>query len=248
MKIWEYLFSNEFLILVEFEINAETIGDLKEQIEDTIGLDVDDWRLFQFGFLLPDDPGTKLEDFLDETNDKLKLNLVCPEEPPRDGKPRLIKTDKTRFLVRGERDNFEIIEIKPKKNFTIKFKQSYHFFGKQTFGIVTSILGDSPGERQLQCDIYEVKKEGYIVLKTDESDNDQVFLMEEGGKQQEQPFHAVELKSRDVKSYNEKHIISPKERREMRVKYVETLFAGISAGSRNIFFLLYIVIQTCCNF
>ena len=213
------------------------MGDLKEQIEDTIDLDVNDWRLFQFGFLLPNDPETKLEDFLDETNSKLKLNLVCPEEPPRDGKPRLIKTDKTRFLVRGERDNFEIIEIKPKKNFTIKFKQNYHFFGKQTFGIVTSILGDNPGERQLQCDIYEVKKEGYIVLKTDdESDNDQVFLMEEGGNQQ--PFQAVELKSRDVKSYNEKHIITPKERRELRVKYVETLFAGISAGRMKIIFIL----------
>ena len=52
--------------------------------------------------------------------------------------------------------------------------------------------------------------------------------MEEGGNQQ--PFQAVELKSRDVKSFNEKHIITPKERRELRVKYVETMFAGISAG------------------
>ena len=141
----------------------------------------------------------------------------------------MIKTDKTRFLVRGERDNFEIIEIKPQKNFTIKFKQNYHFFGKQTFGIVTSILGDNPGERQLQCDIYEVKKEGYIVLKTDdESDNDQVFLMEEGGNQQ--PFQAVELKSRDVKSYNEKHIITPKERRELRVKYVRKIEDSVPPG------------------
>ena len=39
-------------------MEAATVGELKEQVEDTIGVDVEDWRLFQFGFLLPDDPQT----------------------------------------------------------------------------------------------------------------------------------------------------------------------------------------------
>ena len=39
-------------------MEAATIGELKEQVEETIGVDVEDWRLFQFGFLLPDDPET----------------------------------------------------------------------------------------------------------------------------------------------------------------------------------------------
>ena len=58
-------------------------------------------------------------------------------------------------------------------------------------------------------------------------DNDQVLLVVE-----EEGAHpvALELRSTDVKSYDEGHIISPKERRELRAKYAEALFAGISAG------------------
>ena len=48
------------------------------------------------------------------------------------------------------------MEVKPKKHFTAKLKQNYHFFGKERLGIVTSIIGDKPGERQLQFDVYEV--------------------------------------------------------------------------------------------
>ena len=68
--------------------------------------------------------------------------------------------------MRGKRDKFEILEIRPTKHFTAKLKQNYHFFGKETLGIVTSIVGDKPGERSVQFDVYEVKKDGYIVLKT----------------------------------------------------------------------------------
>ena len=50
-------------ISVEFEIEAETVGQLKEKVEDTIGVDVEDWRLFQFGILLPNEPETKLADY-----------------------------------------------------------------------------------------------------------------------------------------------------------------------------------------
>ena len=42
-----------------------------------------------------------------EEDEELRLNLVRPDEPPRDGKPRTVTTDKTRFLVRGKRDKFE---------------------------------------------------------------------------------------------------------------------------------------------
>ena len=44
--------------IAEFEVEAATIGDVKEQVEETMGVDVKEWRLFQFGFLLPDDPET----------------------------------------------------------------------------------------------------------------------------------------------------------------------------------------------
>ena len=62
-----------------------------------------------------------------------------------------------------------------------------------------------------------------------DDDNDQVLLVvEEGGANPN--CQALELKSTNVKAYDENHIISPKERRELRAKYMEALFAGISAG------------------
>ena len=48
---------------MEFEIEADTVGELKEKVEETIGVDVEDWRLFQFGILLPNEPETKLDDY-----------------------------------------------------------------------------------------------------------------------------------------------------------------------------------------
>ena len=60
-----------------------------------------------------------------------------------------------------------------------------------------------------------------------------LLVVEEGGAN---PV-ALELRSTDVKSYDENHIISPKERRELRAKYVEALFAGISAGKDRIVYM-----------
>ena len=68
--------------------------------------------------------------------------------------------------MRGKRDKFEILEIRPTKHFTAKLKKNYHFFGKETFGVVTSVVGEKPGERSVQFDVYEIKQDGYIVLKT----------------------------------------------------------------------------------
>ena len=49
---------------MELEIEAETVGELKEEAEETIGWpSVKDWRLFQFGFLLPNESDTKFADF-----------------------------------------------------------------------------------------------------------------------------------------------------------------------------------------
>ena len=63
-----------------------------------------------------------------------------------------------------------------------------------------------------------------------DDDNDQVLLVVDEGGANPNPV-ALELKSTNVKTYDENHIISPKERRELRAKYVEALFSGISAGN-----------------
>ena len=41
-----------------------------------------------------------------------------------------------------------------------------------------------------------------------------------------------------IQAYNENHIISPKERRELRTKYIEAIFTGISVG------LVYCIMST----
>ena len=65
------------------------------------------------------------------------------------------------------------------------------------------------------------------IHNTQDDDNDQVLLMvEQGGAN---PME-LELKSTDVKVYDE-NVISPKARRDLRVKYGEALFAGMSAGN-----------------
>ena len=70
--------------------------------------------------------------------------------------------------------------------------------------------------------------ESCFINNNQDDDNDQVLLVvEDGGANPE----TLELRSTDVKAYDENHIISPKERRELRAKYVEVLFAGISAGN-----------------
>ena len=189
--------------------------------------------IFQFGVILPDDPTTNLNVFLDDDDNTLHINLVRPEEPPRDGKPRRFKTDKNRFLIKGKRDNFEVLEIKPQKALIAKLKQSYHFFGKQSFGIVTNIVGDKPGDRELQFEVYEVVTNGHIILQTDDCNNTKVLLVYEG---ETEVCNGVELKPTDVKSYNENNIITPKDRKKLRTGYIENLFAGISTGDGFLMF------------
>merc|ERR1711936_280085 len=221
MPTVKVLYEDEY----EFDINAETIGDLKEELKEEMDLDVSKWNLFQFGLRLPDDVDAKLEDFLIE-DEQLKLHLVTPEEPPRNGKkPIKFKTNKSRFIVKGTRDAFEILEIKPKKINPLKLKKSNFFSKKQRFGIVTHILNaDKPGDRKIQFDVYDVTKDGYVLIETDEDSNDDVFLVE-GEPTTE---NSVKLEPTDTKSYDEKHSITPLQRKQLRTGYIEALFTGIT--------------------
>merc|ERR1711936_157438 len=224
MPTVKVLYEDEY----EFDINAETIGDLKEELEEEMDLDVSKWNLFQFGLPLPGDVDAKLEDFLIE-DEQLKLHLVTPEEPPRnDKKPIKFKTNKSRFIVKGTRDAFEILEIKPQKITPLKLKKSYFFSKKQRFGIVTHILNaDNPGERKIQFDVYDVSKDGYVLIETDEDSNDDVFLVE-GEPTTE---NRVKLEPTDTKCYDEKHIITPLQRKHLRTGYIEALFTGITGAA-----------------
>ena len=58
------------------------MGELRNGIKEEMGIDIKNWKLYQFAFPIPNDPETQLADFVDE-NEKLCLNLVRTEEPPR---------------------------------------------------------------------------------------------------------------------------------------------------------------------
>jgi len=217
---------------VHFEVEADTIGELKEKIgTEKLDIDVDDWRLFQFGFVLPDAPGTDLEDFKDDDGE-IQLNLVRPEEPPRSG-PRTIRnqSDKTRFIVRGKRSRFEILELSPMKKIAAKLKPNFKFFANDKFGVVTNIIGhdNEPGNRRVQFDVYEVKQDGDVVLLTSPDDDSDVnvYLVPENSREQSE---MVQLISTNVKSYHEDEIIKPRERRELLVKYMDAVVQGIATG------------------
>merc|ERR1711936_135398 len=112
-----------YLEEAEFEITADTIGMLKDEIEETIEIDVSDWNLFQYGLPLPVEKDAKLEDFLIE-DEQLELNLVRPEEPPRNAKPRPFKTDRNRFIVKFSKKKLEMLEIKHQKLSLARLKKS----------------------------------------------------------------------------------------------------------------------------
>jgi len=216
---------------VNFEVEADTIGELKEKIgTDKLEVDVDDWRLFQFGFVLPEVPETKLEDFRDDEGD-IQLNLVRPEEPPRSGKPRTILSDKTRFIVRGTRSRFEILELRPMKTIATKLKPNYKFFGKDKFGVVTSIIGheNEPSNRRVQFEVYEVKQDGHVVLLTSpHDDNDvNVFLVPDNSTEPT-ASDMIQLISSNTKSYHEDEIITPREQRQLIATYMKAVFQGIA--------------------
>jgi len=215
---------------VQLQVEADTIGELKSKIgDDHLDIEVDDWHFFQFGFVLPEDPETKLEDFKDE-NGEIRLNLVRPEEPPR-GRPRRILSDKTRFLVRGTRSSFEIVELSPMKTLTAKLRQSCKFFGSERFGVVTSIIGlqEEAGNRQVQFDVYEVKQKGHVALMTSPENDDEVnvYLVPDGVTDRSE---TVQLFSTDVKVYHEKNIITPLERKKLVASYVQAVIQGITGG------------------
>jgi len=222
MPTVKVLFEDEY----QCEITAETVGELKEELKEEVDHDVSKWNLFQFGLRLPDDGDAKLEDFLIE-DEQLKLHLVMPEETERNGKSTQFKTDKTRFIVKGTRDAFDLIEIKAsKKNSTIKLNKSNFLSKKHRFGIVTHIVNaDKPGERNIQFDVYDVSKDGNVLIETDEDGNDEVFLVEPTTENREK------LQSTDTKTYDEKDIITPLQRKKLRTGYTEALFTGITEAT-----------------
>jgi len=222
----------------EFEVEADTIKGLKEEMSIKLSKGLgeyrievgENWRLYQFGFVLP--TAGSLKDFQDDDG-KIHLNLVEPQWLPR-GQRRTIKnqTDKTRFIVRGSRDDFEILEIEPMKKITPTLKSK--FFANQKFGIVTSIKGDEPGKRSVQFDVYEVSRNGYVVLLKSPYDESDVSVCLVPENSSEPTTDSVQLESTNTKTYLEAHMITPLQRKELLFRYMKAVFqagATVAAGA-----------------
>ena len=126
-------------------MEADTFEELKTEIGDNhLDIEVDDWKFFQvrilnillyhivcqlkaiiwflqYGFVVPEGPESRVEDFKDDENGKIQFNLVRPQEPPR-GQPRKFRTDKTRQVQKvchkyltGEIETVSVLlwEVKP---------------------------------------------------------------------------------------------------------------------------------------
>jgi len=227
MQLVKVTFRNE-----HYDVVADTIEELKKKFseEHLEGISIEEWRLFQFGLELLDAPETKLEK-LKVDDGEIQLNLVGPEDLFRSGS-RQIKnqTDKTRFIVRKWKDDFEMLEIEPMQKKTMKLKSANLFSANQKFGIVTSIKCDEPGNRSVQFDVYEVNRNGYVVLQKskDEESDVSVCLVPENST--EPSKDGVQLQSTDAKTYDEAHMMNTS--RERRDFMAQLMNAGLQAGAR----------------
>jgi len=209
----------------DVDFTSETIGGLMAKIKPELDdMDLEDWNLFHFGLELPKDDDLKLDDIVLVDDEQLVLALGMPPEPPRQKSLRQFFTDKTRFLVKGTRDKFEIQEIKPFKPRTEELKKLHGFSKNETFGLLTNLHQS----RKIQLEMYQASGDGIIDLRTDDYNNkEQIFLVQ--GEESE-PVEK-ELVPRDIRIYDEDKILAPVEQKKTKMKYFDALFSGIATGA-----------------
>jgi len=168
MKVTVQYLLKDFLEVDE----VNTVGELKLKLSQSPNFDDhenwNEWKLFLGGLEL-DDPAVLLADL--DTDHRIVLS--APPEPERLGlKSRIYKSNKTRFMVVETENKPEIIPLRPETEQTAQLPEKFHFFGSQKFGLITNIVEDlkKPGERQVQCDIFEVNDEGYLYVWADPDD------------------------------------------------------------------------------
>ena len=156
----------------EFTIDVEescTIFELKEAIDEEIGVGPRRQALFLLGYPLTED-AAQLKDFPQTYK---TFNVVLPKEGGERDRtlkgPREVVTDKEVFLITGGRLNFQAILLHADQEEWIKLKS-------KKFGVVKHIEGDEIGKRIFHFRVYEVKNEGRIDLRT-ENGLEKVYLV-----------------------------------------------------------------------
>jgi len=186
-----------------------TVGELKTALGNHYNFDdhdnFDEWKLFQSGLEL-DQPEVELKN-LTPNREKLDILLVAPPDIERIGRrSRVYKANKNRFLVKHNSKydtGLEVIQLRSEYEETAQCSDSFHFKKGETFAVLTNIVNDlkKPAEREVEIHIYDVDRDGYIFLWTDDDDLmrlplEQPYKMFLIPERDAMPRHARELKRR----------------------------------------------------
>jgi len=193
--------------------NCTTVKDLRDEIgKDTnykCHTDLKDWKLFYLGVQLDDDE--ELKEIKPDLTEKPFIILEEPPDIPRWGISHpFITDDKTRFLVTGNRNDFNVSAIRPHDINSYDCPLEYYWAGDQKFGLITNVHRDGE-ERKVEIDVYQLpmNKTGWIMLwedpksKGDANRSPQVHLIID----QDRRRYDV-LKPRALKTYIEKNMKS----------------------------------------
>jgi len=183
---------HDFMIDVE---ESSTVFNLKESIDEEIGVGTSSQDIFMLGYPLTDDDAL-LEDF---TKFCSTFTVVIPAQGAKKDKgkkPIEFVSDREVFLITGVSKNPEakLLTANDEDWITLKSKR---------FGVTKRIEGEELGKRIFHFRVYEVKREGCICLRHEDG-RDKVYLITEEGPNGEE----VELRPVDLQTYDERKYIS----------------------------------------
>jgi len=169
---------HDFMIDVE---ESSTVFNLKESIDEEIGVGTSRQDIFMLGYPLTDDDAL-LKDF---TKFCSTFTVVVPAQGQDKDfafakpKPKQVISYREVFLITGERQNFQAIHLNANSKTPIKLKS-------KKLRVVKHIEGkDELGKQRFHFEEYEVKREGSICLRHEDG-REKVYLVAEEGQNGEE--------------------------------------------------------------
>merc|ERR1711915_281009 len=172
---------------------SKTVKDLKEAVDEKIGVDPADQKVSVLGYPLDDDD-IKLEELLDMSH---TFNVGLPDTSGNKGKGAKFMSDRNVFLINGKRFNFQAIQLFAKTVEKIELKSN-------KFGLVRHVEGEV-GKRIFHLRRYavdkETEKETRIETRTDDANEEQkVYLISNknpnGGERELEPVKYTTYKEK----------------------------------------------------
>jgi len=202
---------HDFMIDVE---ESSTVFNLKESIDEEIGVGTSRQEIFMLGYPLTDDDAL-LKDF---TRFCSTFTVVVPAQGQDKDfafagkKQKQVISYREVFLITGGK----LIHLDANSKETIKLKS-------KNFGFSKHIEGDEFGKRKFHFREYEVKREGSICLRHEDG-RDKVYLVAEEGQNGE------ELLPVDTKTYDESKQVTSLDKAKAFGPWVSALAGFFSGG------------------